>query len=95
MGACLLILALPFDELAVVQLITRLPVIGACSGWTKPVTKVGGEGVEVAAQTVGCGGRDAVRSESQFEIMHECKRIIFGSVTDVHGRDGFADRVEG
>ena len=45
------------DQLAVEEIVGDVPVITPCSFWAKPVAEVGGDGVEVAAQTIaGEGG---------------------------------------
>ena len=51
--------AFTFDELTIVQVSARLPVVSTGFRWAKPCAKVSGEGVEVTAQSVGGGCGDA------------------------------------
>jgi hypothetical protein len=84
-----------FDQLPIVQFIARLPVIGVGFWGTKPVTEVSGEGVEVAAQSVGGDGGDAVLVKTMLEVMDESKGVVLRASAEMQGGDGFADRVEG
>ncbi len=53
-------LAFAFDELPIMQVSARLPVVGAGFGRTKPRAKMCSQGVEVTAQSVGRGSGDEV-----------------------------------
>jgi hypothetical protein len=59
------------------------------------VTEVSGEGVEVAAQSVGGDGGDAVLVKTMLEVMDESKGVVLRASAEMQGGDGFADRVEG
>ncbi len=49
-----------------------------------PGAKVSGEGIEVAAQTIGGEGGDAVGSQAKFQVVDEGERAVFAAAADVH-----------
>ena len=61
----------------------------------EPVAKVGGDGVEVATQTIGGESGDAIRLETQLEIMGEYHGIFVFAMTQMERWQNLSDRVYG
>ncbi len=70
-------------------------MIGAGTLRAKPVTEMGGDGVEIAAQTICCESRDAIRLQAHLEIVGESHGIIVFAMTQVKGRQDLGDWIDG
>ncbi len=86
--------AFAFDELTIVQLSARLPMVSARFGGTKPRPEMRREGIEVTAQSIGAGCGDASGQQAELEIVNKGECVVFGATTKMERRNGFADRVE-
>ncbi len=86
--------ALVLDQLSIMQVFAGLPVVAPRFAGTKPPAKVGGERIDITAQSVSryCG--HTRRIEAFLEIMDKGKGIVPGATAQMKRRYGFADRIE-
>ena len=69
-------------------------MIGASTLRAKPMTEVGSDGVEIATQSISREGGDAIRLQSQFEIVGESHSIFVFAMTQVKGRQDLGDWID-
>jgi hypothetical protein len=68
--------------------------IGASTLRAKPVTEVGGDGVEITAQAVSREGGVAVRPQAHIDIVYESYGIFVFAMTQVKRWQDLGDRID-
>jgi len=70
-------------------------MIGAGTLRAKPMTEMGSDGVEIAAQSVSRESGNAVRLHAHLEIVGEVHGVIIFAVTQVKRRQDLGDWIDG